>query len=247
MRVAGRSSAVFLLAALLLVSCGGGGGGSPTVAGPQPDPLVASDQSFTVMNPTPAGGHYMLDPGTISAVTGGNPSSGYTFTLAGGSAFPMGTTVDSSTGILSVTGALSGSSGTFDMVISDGHDSDIATITITASSCNSGGAGNCLAQCWGQGGAGTALPDGTVGHPYGATLSVKIGSSGQGCSAAMPLAWQVDGSGGPLPPGLALDTVRGVIHGTPTMAGTFNFKILVFDNNGMQPIGTLPTESITVN
>lgn len=62
------------------------------------------------------------------------------------------------------------------------------------------------------------LPDGTVGTAYSETLT------GTAC-ATTPLSWQV--SSGVLPPGLLLDEETGIIAGTPTTAGTYDFTILL--------------------
>jgi hypothetical protein len=62
------------------------------------------------------------------------------------------------------------------------------------------------------------LPDGTVLTPYTQTLTATA------CATA-PLSWQV--SAGALPPGLTLDEPTGIISGTPTTAGVYNFTILL--------------------
>lgn len=67
----------------------------------------------------------------------------------------------------------------------------------------------------------TSLPDGRVGVPYSAALSLRGGR---------PLYhWTVSGT---LPPGLSLEPITGVIGGTPTDAGTFNFTVRVSDATG---------------
>jgi len=65
----------------------------------------------------------------------------------------------------------------------------------------------------------TSLADGTVGAVY----SAKLGALG----GAPPYNWSVTGS---LPDGLELASATGVISGTPTQNGTYNFTAQVSDN-----------------
>ena len=65
----------------------------------------------------------------------------------------------------------------------------------------------------------TALPDGTVGSPYSASLA--------GTTPNTPLTW----SGSGLPPGLTL-APDGSISGTPTTPGTFGFTVTATDSTG---------------
>jgi len=59
-----------------------------------------------------------------------------------------------------------------------------------------------------------ALAAGTVGMTYSQALSATGGT---------PIAWSV--ASGALPAGLSLDPAAGVISGTPTTPGTFNFTV----------------------
>jgi hypothetical protein len=61
----------------------------------------------------------------------------------------------------------------------------------------------------------SAVSNGTVGRPYGASLSA---------TGAAPLQWAL--SSGSLPSGLSLSSA-GVISGTPTTAGRFTFILTV--------------------
>ncbi|MBL8299159.1 MAG: putative Ig domain-containing protein [Rhodanobacteraceae bacterium] len=65
-----------------------------------------------------------------------------------------------------------------------------------------------------------ALPSGTVGQPYSANLSATGGLS--------PYTFTV--SAGALPPGLSL-SASGVISGTPTTSGPYNFTVTATDAN----------------
>ena len=67
----------------------------------------------------------------------------------------------------------------------------------------------------------TTLPNGTTGTAYNATLGATGG--------APPYAWAL--VSGALPTGLNL-SAGGVISGTPTVVGTFNFSVRVMDSVG---------------
>ena len=64
----------------------------------------------------------------------------------------------------------------------------------------------------------TSLPNGNAGTPYSATLEATGG--------VKPYTWSYTGS---LPNGLNLNSSSGVISGTPTTAGVFNFTAQVID------------------
>jgi len=69
---------------------------------------------------------------------------------------------------------------------------------------------------------GSQLPSGKETIPYSKTLSAWGGTS--------PYTWSV--ISGNLPSGIALDTTAGVISGTPNVAGTYEFTVLVGGNDG---------------
>ena len=79
-----------------------------------------------------------------------------------------------------------------------------------------------------------SLSDGRVSLAYSQTVTAAGGR--------IPYSWSV--TTGSLPPGVVLNTSTGVISGTPTAQGTFNFTVQVQDANGAAATKTL---SITVN
>ena len=84
----------------------------------------------------------------------------------------------------------------------------------------------------------TALPDGTVSVNYSATLEQQYGT--------LPLSWSLASGSGNLPGGLSLDPGTGVISGTPTTAGTYNFTVMVTDSSVPAQTAT-QSLSITIN
>ncbi len=67
------------------------------------------------------------------------------------------------------------------------------------------------------------VPGGTISQAYSAALIVAGGTA--------PYLFQL--ASGALPPGLALAPGTGVISGTPTSIGTFNFSVTVTDSSGL--------------
>jgi hypothetical protein len=73
------------------------------------------------------------------------------------------------------------------------------------------------------------LSRGTVGTPYAATLKTKGGIP--------PLTFSL--VGGALPPGLTFDPGTGQIFGTPTLAETFDFQMMVTSSGGSSDQGNI--------
>ncbi|MCE7064202.1 putative Ig domain-containing protein [Dyadobacter sp. CY326] len=70
------------------------------------------------------------------------------------------------------------------------------------------------------------LPGGILGTPYPFSTPIAVGEAGRDLSYAL-----VAGQGN-LPSGLTLDPSTGIISGTPTQSGTFNFKVQITDVTG---------------
>jgi subtilisin family serine protease len=138
------------------------------------------------------------------SVTGGVPP--YSFSRIAGS-LPTGLTLNSSTGLISGTPTEAGAYN-FTIQVTD-RNNDTATadygLAVEYVVLNT-----------------TSLPVGSVGTLYNQTLSAS--------GAATPLSWSV--SFGSLPDGLTLAPSTGVISGTPTNIGSFNFEVQVQDAEG---------------
>ena len=145
---------------------------------------------------------------TVSA-TGGNAP--YTFTLSSG-ALPSGLTLNSMTGLISGTPS---AAGTFNFTVTatdaSGCPGSRAYIIIIT---NPG----CPVITVNP----PTLPQGVIGTPYNQTITASGGVS--------PYTFAV--TAGALPPGLILNPTSGIISGTPTTAGQFNFTITATDANG---------------
>ena len=151
--------------------------------------------------------------------SGGTP--GYTWSITSGS-LPSGLTLSASTGVISGKPSVGGTSSFTVMVVDSGAQTSSISASITVASSQ-------LMI------TSPALPSGAIGMPYSAPLQA---------SGGMPsYTWAI--MSGQLPGGLSIASSSGVISGTPTASGTFNFTIAVADSaNPAQAIST--AASITV-
>jgi hypothetical protein len=144
-------------------------------------------------------------PGATLNATGG--TSPYTWALQAGSALPPGLSLSTAGGITGTPTA----AGTFTFTV---RVTDSASASTMRSLSISVGAALAITTA--------SLPNGTVNVAYPSTTLAATGGSGT-------RTWSI--ATGSLPPGLALSNA-GVLTGTPTAAGTFNFTIRVTDASG---------------
>jgi uncharacterized protein (TIGR03437 family) len=163
--------------------------------------------------------------------TGGNVGpGGYTWTPPPGSlkAYPPAIVIQP-VGVVDDVSPQSLPSGVFTMPVevSDGTNAVTSQVTIDLSLvCNSSN-GNTSKPC----SSATVptnvhipyLPTGAIGSAYAASITTEGGTP--------PYRWTL--GGGSLPPGISIDPAKGLLLGTPTAAGTFNFFVLTTDAAGL--------------
>jgi hypothetical protein len=187
---------------------------------------------------------------------GGSPLSGYTWTVAPGSTFPAGTTLEPLTGILKATGSPFSFPWTFTIQASDGSRVGTRVFTMPKEETAIGDVfdpnftGPCATAAFQQPQTrNIILPNAPAGKQYGASLEAILGRPGT-------LTWTVVDTS-LLPPGLTVDQARGVVTGTPFSSAsgkTYRFQVSVRTSNpatGAPPEASCggfgcPTYSITV-
>jgi len=169
--------------------------------------LVVSPSLTLSLSPT------TLPGGTLGAaysntITASGGSGGYSYQNTAGT-LPAGLALNSTTGLLSGTPS---NAATYSF-----------TVTATDSSANTGSrAYSVTINAPGQLTLTPAtLPGGTVGTSYRQTINAT-GGSGSGEQYVV--------SAGVLPPGLALRKLTGVLTGTPTTSGNYNFTVTATDS-----------------
>ncbi len=159
----------------------------------------------TITTTTPPAGEAGAPYSYQLAATGGTLP--YTWSVSSG-ALPANVTLNSSTGLISGTPS---ATGTFNV-----------TVKVTDNLGNSATAPISIVINAGPTVTSATLPNGTVGVFYTTTVSATGGTT--------PYTWAL--ASGSLPTSLTLNTSTGVISGTPTASGTFNFSLKVTDHLG---------------
>lgn len=207
--------------AVLLVACDifpGDGG----IQFPPAEPLyIAYNNERTVVWPV-----------TLLA-EGGGPLNGYTWSLASGSSFPSGTTVDPLTGVFKATGGtVSRTPTTFKMTVTAGsYTATSPPYSVVTMNYGSGLVPTALLQQYQPDVDPNVLQlmDAEPGKAYGASLYVLGGTP--------PYRWLVNTvySNDLGNAGLSVSPTTGVVIGTPfsSAAGqTLRFKVIVTDARG---------------
>lgn len=159
---------------------------------------------ITTPNPLPSATPGAAYTQTL-AVTGGSGS--YTWTLAGGS-LPLGLSL-SAVGVITGTPTSGGTSNFVARVTDSSSGFALQSFNLTV--------GSSLTFT-----TASPLQNAPTGTAYSQTLSVSGGTA--------PYTFSV--AGGSLPPGVSL-AASGLLSGTPTVAGTYTFTVLVTDATGL--------------
>lgn len=166
-------------------------------------------------------GQFTITTTTLPAGTAGTAYS-QTLVTTGGSSpirwaisegtLPAGIQLAAETGVVAGTPT---ASGTFDFTVQATESGGLQARQQYSLVINSRGQFTITTQ---------TLPNGSVGTAYSQTIATSNGTA--------PLRWSI--SSGTLPGGLQLGAANGVISGTPSAAGTFDFTLQAIDNANAQ-------------
>jgi hypothetical protein len=148
----------------------------------------------------------VVGAGYSQALAASGGASPYSWSVTAG-ALPGGITLNASTGLLSGTPAAAGNfpftAQVADSAAATATKDFVLTVVAALTITNA-----------------SPLPAGSVGIPYSVTLTAAGGTA--------PYTWSI--TAGALGAGLTLNAATGVISGTPSSAGTFNFTVGVSDS-----------------
>ena len=206
--------------------------GTPTTAGTYNFTVTATDsvggtgsQAYTVVIASPISVTPVSLPDTTlnvaysQTVSASNGTGAKTFAVSSGS-LPTGLSLDANTGVISGTVSVAGTYN-FDITATDTVGATgVKSYTVVI---------NPLMVI-----SPASLPDHTISVAYSQTVS-KTNGTGAATFAV---------TSGALPTGLSIAGATGVISGTPTAAGTFNFDITATDTVGST---TVKSYSIVIN
>lgn len=243
-----------LLAAALSACSPGGGDPIPIDGGSSTQKTVGGKVPLTIVTPDLKGwvdtnGRYFTVQTVKLQAFGGEPRGGYSWKVTAAQPLPFTTlTLDADTGVFSGTLPANAQVGryNFSVEVSDGTtvaSGQFSLLVDTCSSTTSGGsvnssqchvndplnadpgsAADIIAVLYANNSNLTAFGS---GNPFGYTLPATGGKP--------PYTnWRLQA--GSLPPGIQLDSVRGVLYGTPAQSGegtTYTFAIATTDTTGV--------------
>ena len=173
--------------------------------------IAAATSPVSITNTSLVNGQTGVAYSQTIAATGG--TAPYTFGITASSSLPAGLTLNSTSGAVFGTPTATGTTViTFTVTDSAGTPNTAAkTLSITV---NAGPAASVLAVST------TALPDGRDTVTYTRSVAATGGRA--------PYSWALEAGSNPLPTGLAI-TGGGIITGTPSAVGSFDFTVEVTD------------------
>ena len=200
---------------------------SPTKTATQSLSIVITAPTLTVTTTTASLPTGVLGNTYSTTLAASGGAGSYTWAVTGGNAsLPPGLTLNTATGVISGQPTATGQT-TFTVTVTDSETptAQIASESLTISVNNSAPLGITTTTA--------QLPTGITGTAYPSTTL-------QASGGVTPYTWSYTGS---LPAGLNL-SASGVITGTPTATGTFNFTVKVTDST--KPTANTKTASLTI-
>jgi hypothetical protein len=187
---------------------------------------VEAPSTLTVGSATPAAATEGQPYTYQLPVTGGLGSVSWAVTSG---SLPAGLQLDAATG--QITGTPAGPAGASAFSVQATDSSSPAQVATSSESITVDAASDPLTVTT------TSLPSIQAGQDYGAQLTSTGGVA--------PVFWSVPA--GSLPPGLSLDPASGLLTGTPTAAGTYDFTVKMTDSTSPVPQTVTEPLSVTIS